>query len=156
MKVVFDSSIYVSAFATPGGIAEKAILGALEGAFVLAFSRPILDEVLRILARKLARDSEELFRIAFFISSAAELVKPIRRIHVLADEPDNRILECAPAAHADVIVTGDRALLAIGAYEGIQILTLREFVDALGPGGSLHEKRARYRIGKRKKLTATV
>jgi predicted nucleic acid-binding protein len=29
------------------------------------------------------------------------------------DEPDNRVLECAMAGHADAIVTGDRALLAL-------------------------------------------
>jgi predicted nucleic acid-binding protein len=40
----------------------------------------------------------------------------IPRLHLLADEPDNRILECAVAAKARYIVTGDRALRALSKY----------------------------------------
>ena len=47
----------------------------------------------------------------------------------MKDEPDNRILECAVAGRADVIVTGDRALLALGEYRGARIISLREYLD---------------------------
>jgi putative PIN family toxin of toxin-antitoxin system len=147
VKVVFDPNIYVSAFAIPGGVAEQALDGAMEGAFRLALSRPILDEVLGVLARKFARDSEELARIALFLASLAEMVKPVRRVDVLADEPDNRILECATSAKADLIVTGDREMLALASWKGIAILSLRDFLDSLGPALSLHEPRASYVIG---------
>jgi putative PIN family toxin of toxin-antitoxin system len=151
VKVVFDSNIYVSAITLPGGVAEQALDGALEGAFQLALSRPILDEVLGVLARKFARDSEELARVALFLASVAEMVKPVRRVDVLADEPDNRILECALASKADLIVTGDREMLALGNWNGIAILSLRDFVDGLGPARSLHEPVAPYRIRKAKR-----
>ena len=49
---------------------------------------------------------------------------------VREDPDDNRILECALAADADVIVSGDRHLLKLGAYEGITILTPRDFLKA--------------------------
>ncbi len=42
--------------------------------------------------------------------------------------PDNRILECATAGGAALIVTGDRAMLALGQFEGVEIITLREFL----------------------------
>jgi hypothetical protein len=45
------------------------------------------------------------------------------------DEPDNRILECAVAGRAEVIVTGDKALLALKRYKTIQVLTLRGYLD---------------------------
>lgn len=144
MKVVFDSNIFVSAFAIPGGVAEQAQDGAMEGAFQLVMSRPILDEVLGVLSRKFARDSEELARVALFLASVAEMVKPVRRVDVLADEPDNRILECAAAAKADLIVTGDREMLALASWKGIAILSLRDFMDGLGPARWLHEPRASY------------
>lgn len=145
MKVVFDSSVCVSAFAVPGGVGEQALDAAMDGAFQLALSRPILEEVLSVLARKFARAPEELARIAVFLASLAEMVRPDRRIRVLADEPDNRILECASAADADVIVTGDRAMLALRSREGIAILSLRDFVDGLGPSCSVHEPGIPYR-----------
>jgi predicted nucleic acid-binding protein len=39
------------------------------------------------------------------------------------------VLECAARSHADVIVSGDKDLLAVGEYEGIRILTPRAFLD---------------------------
>ena len=50
------------------------------------------------------------------------------------DEPDNRILECAVEAAAHVIVSGDRHLRALRAYRRIDIMTPREFLDALSAG----------------------
>ena len=49
-----------------------------------------------------------------------------------ADEPDNRVLECAVAGRADAIVTGDRAMLKLRRFEGIEILTLRAFLTRVG------------------------
>ncbi|HSW82376.1 MAG TPA: putative toxin-antitoxin system toxin component, PIN family [Usitatibacter sp.] len=151
MKVVFDSNVYVSAFAIPGGVAQQALEAAMEGAFELALSRPILAEVLGVLARKFARDPDEVSRAALLLSSLAEFVAPSRRVQVLADEPDNRVLECASAAGADVIVTGDRQMLALGTWEEIEILSLRQFVDRLGPRHGVHQPRARYRVSQPRK-----
>lgn len=129
MKVVFDTNIYVSAFIFPGGRAETAIQRALLGEVTLMISRDILREVLDVLARKFSHDPEELARVAVFLDDLAETVAPRRRLHVLDDEPDNRILECAIAAKADAIVTGDRAMLRLGAYRGIRIIPLAAFLD---------------------------
>jgi len=46
------------------------------------------------------------------------------------DEPDNRILECALAAKADVIVTGDQHLLKLKRFPGILVASPREFLSA--------------------------
>lgn len=133
MRVVFDTNILVSAFVFPGGRAEEALQRILEERDELLLSRAILDEWLGVLARKFARDAEELARVAVFLGELATLVKPTRRLRVLKDAPDNRILECAGAAGADAIVTGDRALLALGEYAGTRILSLREYLDATNP-----------------------
>lgn len=132
MKAVLDTNIFISALALPGGQAEKVVFAAAEGRFNLAISKPIIHEVLGVLARKFARDPEELARVAVFLSELGELVQPRKMLHVLRDEPDNRILECALTAHAKVIVTGDRAMLDLGEYKGIRILTLREFLRTIG------------------------
>ena len=131
MKAVLDTNIFISALALPGGQAEKAVLGAVEGRFELAISKPIIHEVLGVLARKFARDAEELARIAVFLSELGEVVQPRKTLQVLSDEPDNRILECALTAHAKVVVTGDRAMLNLGEYKGIRMVTLREFLETI-------------------------
>ena len=117
----------------PGGRAEEALQRILEERDELLLSKAILDELLGVLARKFARDAEELARVAVFLGELATMVKPTRRLRVLEDAPDNRILECAAAAGADRIVTGDRALLALGEYAGTRILSLREYLDATSP-----------------------
>lgn len=135
MKVVFDTNILVSAVVFPGGRGEDALKRIVEERDELALSKPILDELLGVLARKFARDAEELSRIAVFLGEIAKIVKPRGRLSILTDAADNRILECAIAAGADAIVTGDKALLALRAYRGIRILSLHDYLAI--PGGAL-------------------
>jgi putative PIN family toxin of toxin-antitoxin system len=67
--------------------------------------------------------------VAVFLADLAiSVVDPKRRLHVLKDEPDNRILECAVTGKADVIVTGDREMLKLKKYKNIPIITLREYL----------------------------
>jgi putative PIN family toxin of toxin-antitoxin system len=133
VRVVFDSNIYVSALTLPGGRADAAIQRAIAGEVQLAISKSIVGEVLGVLANKFDRNAEELARVAVFLSELAEVVAPRTTVHVLADDPDNRVLECARAARAEVIVTGDRRMLALGEFHGIAILSLREFLAGSGP-----------------------
>ena len=95
----------------------------------MLISRPILDELLGVLARKFSRDPEELSRVAVFLGDLAELVDPPQRVFVLADEPDNRILECAVAGRADLVVTGDKQMLALEEWRGIAIVSLARYLE---------------------------
>ncbi len=130
MRVVFDTNVLVAALVFPGGQGEKALQRILEERDELFLSRAILDELLGVLARKFARDAEALSRVAVFLGEVSTLVKPARRAKVLRDDPDNRILECASAAGAHAIVTGDREMLALGEYAGVRILSLAEYLAA--------------------------
>lgn len=130
MRVVFDTNIFVSALVFPGGQAEEALLRVIEDKDHLILSKAILDELLRVLASKFSRDREELARVAVYLSDIGKRVKPQEKIRVLEDEANNRILECALAGRADTIVTGDRAMLGLGSYKGIKMMTLRDYLDA--------------------------
>jgi putative PIN family toxin of toxin-antitoxin system len=118
----------VSALAIPGSRAEEAIDRIVSGEDELLVSRAIIDELLGVLARKFSRDREELSRVAVLLADLGELVEPRERLTVVADEADNRILECATAGHADVIVTGDRGLLAVGRFRQTRIVRLSEYL----------------------------
>ena len=135
MKVVYDTNIYVSALAIPGGQAERAFALALEGRAKVCISKPIVHETLRILATKFARAPEQLARTAIFLTDLGESVAPRTKLAILSDEPDNRILECAVAGRADAIVTGYKALLALRTYEGTRILSLRQFLNEMDATG---------------------
>lgn len=129
MKVVFDTNVLVSALVFPGGSADMALRRIIEEEDRLLISKPILDELLGILARKFSRDPEELAHVAVFVSGLSVLVKPRRKLAVLADEPDNRVLECAVTGAADAIVTGDKAFLNLGSFRNVRILSLRAYLD---------------------------
>ena len=63
------------------------------------------------------------------MSEMAITVEPVERLNVLLDEPDNRILECALEGDADKIVTGDKAMLSLSAYETVEIISLRSYLS---------------------------
>jgi putative PIN family toxin of toxin-antitoxin system len=130
MRVVFDTNIFVSAFVVPGSLAEKAVLKIIEGEDILLLSKEILDELLSILSAKFSRDREEISRVAVIISEMVEWVKPNIRISVLKDEPDNRILECAAAGEADIIVTGDKEMLRLKVYEKTKVISLKAYLES--------------------------
>jgi uncharacterized protein len=128
VKVVFDTNIYVSALVLPGSRAENALRRVIEGHDQLLFSRPILGELLDVLARKFARDPEELSRVAVFLDDLGTVVETGDQVSDLADEPDNRILECAVAGGADLVVTGDKKMLALKVWRDIAIVSLAEYL----------------------------
>ncbi|GFN22394.1 hypothetical protein TAMC210_07100 [Thermanaeromonas sp. C210] len=60
------------------------------------------------------------------------LILPHVEINVIkADPSDNRFLECIKAGKPDCLISGDSHLLALGEYEGIPIITPREFLETL-------------------------
>lgn len=130
MKVVFDTNVFVSALTFRGGRGEQALLRVLDRRDSLVLSKPILDELLRILATKFSREREELSRVAVYLAELAQMVDPPARIDVLSDEPDNRILECAVAGGVDIIVTGDRSVLELKEFRGIKIVSLRRYLES--------------------------
>lgn len=129
MRVVFDSNVLLAALLFPGGRADAAGTRILEGRDELIISLPIIREVLAVPASKFSRDKEELSRVAVVLGEMGTLVEPSRRLSVFRDEPDNRILECAVEGKAEAIVTGDKAMLAVGEYEGIRLITLADYLD---------------------------
>ena len=129
MRVVFDTNVLVSALVFPDGRADAAVRGIIEGKDDLVLSTDILREVLSVLARKFGRDKEELSRVAVILSEMAEVVEPTTRLKVFRDDPDNRILECAVAGKATAIVTGDKAMLALGEHAGVRLISLSPYLS---------------------------
>ena len=128
MKAVFDTNIFISAFIIPGSQGEKAFLLARQRRFELYTSVPILTETANKLREKFNQSEEDIKEALKPISRAAEVLKPSIKLDVLEDVPDNRILECAVEAKADVIVTGDRHLLKLKKFQGIPVVRLVDFL----------------------------
>ena len=131
VRVVFDTNIYISAFAIPGGNAEEAYSHAVRGSFELVTSHAILAETANVLRGKFDWSDERVEKLLRTLSRTATVVKTKPSLHVLTDEPDNRILECALQADADMIVTGDRHLLDLKRYQTTSIVQLSDFLPLI-------------------------
>jgi uncharacterized protein len=129
VRVVFDTNVLVSAIVFPGSVADRALGHVLpDGTDTLLLSDALLDELLTVMARKFARDAEALSRLAIFLVGNSERVEPRVKVSVLADDPDNRVLECAVSGKADAIITGDKKMLVLRRFESIPVLNLRSYL----------------------------
>lgn len=129
-RIVADTNIYISALNFAGAADELLALGRA-GVIEVFISPPILEEIAGVLLRKFRWTPPRVREAARAIRSFAVLVNPEESLNIVRDdEPDNRILECAVAARADVIVTGDQHLLKLKRFRGILIATPRELLDA--------------------------
>jgi putative PIN family toxin of toxin-antitoxin system len=131
LKVVFDTNIFISAFVISGSKAEEAYLDCLKGHFTLYSSVAILTETAQKLREKFGWEENKIIRLLKIISKVAIIIKTRPHIHLLDDDPDNRILECAIEVKADFIVTGDKHLLSLKHFQNIHILKLSDFLEIL-------------------------
>lgn len=131
LKVVLDTNVLVSALLFTGPVNRLVSLWQ-EGRFVPLVSKDILVEYLRVLAYpRFELTAEEIrFLIEEVVLPFAVTVKtsPGRAI-VRRDPADDKFLHAAAAGRARFIVSGDRHLLATGAYRGARIVTAREFLS---------------------------
>ncbi len=65
------------------------------------------------------------------IQALALMVEPHSQVSMCRDENDNRVLECAIDGQADFIVSGDTDLLELQTFQGIAILTVRDFLNRI-------------------------
>jgi putative PIN family toxin of toxin-antitoxin system len=131
LRVVFDTNIYISAFVIPGGNAEKAYLGAINGDFELYTSVAILTELARKLEEKFGWEKPRIVQLIRSMSDVALVLKTRPCLKVLSDDPDKRILECASKAEAELLVTGDNHLLELEEYGNCKIVKLSPFLTML-------------------------
>ena len=134
MRVVFDTNIFISAFLIPGSQGEQAFLLARRRRFELYSSVAILTETANTLRTKFDQSEDDIQDALKLLSRASEVLKPKSRVTVIKDQADNRILECALDAHADIVVTGDRHLLGLKKFQDIAIVRLADFLRMFPDG----------------------
>jgi putative PIN family toxin of toxin-antitoxin system len=138
IRAVLDANILVSAILVPAGIPARILLAAFAGVFSCLASEVIVSEVLTTIGRDRVRrryrvDPSWLSQVQRFLESRPVLVPITVDVRGVASHPeDDLILATAVSAQAEYLVTGDRQLLALGQYQGVQIVTPRDFATILG------------------------
>ena len=132
MRVVLDTDILISAFVFPGGPPEDVLRAALEGRIELVTSPPLLAEFGRVLSSKLGWELAFAEETVAQVARIGTVVRPKERVSGIADDPDDdRVLEAASSARADVIVSGDRHLLSLRTWRGIEVEKATQFLRRL-------------------------
>lgn len=129
-RAVLDSNVYISALCFGRHSPPSQCLGLAVGRrFELWTSPAILLEVGNKLEVKFAWEAAKARDAVRLVAGIARLAhtKPSLNI-VRADPADNRILECAVAADAHFVVTGDSHLLELGAYAGTTMIAPVQFI----------------------------
>ena len=121
--LVLDSDVYISAVLF-GGKPRRIIEAALTGRARLAISPSILKEIESVLKGKKFKFPEAAAReVINEIVNLAEIFEPVEKISLIKEDPaDNRIMECALAAGAAAIISGDSHLLSLGIFRAIAVL----------------------------------
>ena len=133
LRLVIDTNIVVSAALKFDGLQRTVLLLAISKPARLYVSNAILTEYRDGLARPefqiRKRPRQQLVGL---IRKRAHLVDPVRTIRVANDLDDNIFIECADAARADYLVTGNVRHFP-RFWKNTKVVTSREFVSLVSP-----------------------
>ena len=130
LRGVFDNNVLVSA-ALLGGVPRKAFDKLLDNGTILV-SVPVLLELADVLNRPkfdkyVTQDERMRFMVSFL--KVAEMIEIDEAITACRDPKDDKLLELAVCGNADFLVTGDKDLLVLNPFRGVEIITPRGFLD---------------------------
>ncbi|PDW00924.1 putative toxin-antitoxin system toxin component, PIN family [Candidatus Viridilinea mediisalina] len=127
--VVFDTNVLLSAIGWRGRPA--LCLDRVRHGLAIGFtSEDLLQELRDKLRTKLVFSDSQVEQTLTYILSFIRITKIKENIMFIAADPDDdRVLECAVAAGANYLVTGDRRhLLPLRSFRTIEIITVAEFL----------------------------
>jgi uncharacterized protein len=133
MRVVIDTNVFISRLLLPDSVPGRAARLAIDSGIVLV-SEDSLKELADVLGRPkldayLALKTRQQFFLEF--EEIAELVPIVQRIRACRDPKDDKFLELAVNGRAELILTGDRDLLALHPFSGITIQSPADYLAAL-------------------------
>ena len=139
MRVVLDTNVLVSGLFF-GGVPGKILSAWHAGRITVVLSAPILAEYREVGAELSARYGDLDFEsfAALLVMNSEVVDSPEHMPEAICSDPaDDKFLACAAASGARVIISGDRHLLAVSGWHGIEVLRPRAFVDRHLPESEL-------------------
>ena len=132
IRVVLDTNVLVSANLSEEGLETLVVSLALNRKIQLHVSEPILQEYERVLRYpRLKFEAKEVARFLARLRRGSVLVMPTRKVSASPDEADNRFLECAEAARADFLVTGNKKHFP-KRWKTTEVVNTRELLGRIG------------------------
>jgi putative PIN family toxin of toxin-antitoxin system len=133
LRLVIDTNVLISAALKPTGLQRTVLLLAITKPARLYVSRPILAEYGDVLKRPELQIRKGLRQqLLQLIRKHSYTVVPARRLEVTSDPDDNIFIECADAARADYLVTGNQKHFP-RFWKKTKVITPREFISLIAP-----------------------
>jgi uncharacterized protein len=133
IRVVLDTNIVVSAHLQGAGLSAFVLDLALASKIQSYVTADILEEYEGVLRRpRFGIDRKKVSESIRLIKRKAKRVKPTRKLSLSADPDDNKFLECAEAAKADYLVTGNRRHFP-STYKTTKVISPRELIEIITP-----------------------
>ena len=131
LRVVLDTNIIVSALLQPIGPTAQVFSFALGGAMHFFVSGAVFDEYEEVIRRPKFRRAEQTIAAALeAIRQKAVWVRPVEHIQACSDPDDDIFLECAQAAKAAYLVTGNTKDFP-ASWHDTRIVTARHLLDIM-------------------------
>lgn len=133
LRLVVDTNILVSAALKPDGLQRTVLVLATTKPAHLYVTGAILAEYREVLARPELQIRKGLQQqLLQLIKSHSHSIKPVRALQVTKDPDDNRFVECADAARADYLITGNQRHFP-KFWKKTKVVTSREFISIVAP-----------------------
>jgi len=135
LRVVLDTNVLLSMLGFPGGRMDALWDVIQDGLCEVYLSEFILEELARNLRKKARLSAFDIQNVLTLLRNRATMIEPHTHLDVIKrKDSDNRILECAVDANADVLVTGNfQDLLPLHEFQCIKILKPRDFLARYFP-----------------------
>ena len=133
LRLVIDTNVVVSAALKPEGLQRTVLLLAMTKSVRWYVSEAIVAEYALVLARpelKIRRSSRQ--QLLQLIKNHPRVVVPSRMAQITSDPDDNIFVECADAAHADYLVTGNQRHFP-KFWKNTKIISSTEFLSVIAP-----------------------
>ena len=134
VHVVLDTNILLSGLAYPASVPGSIVAAWRSGSLQVSLSHYILDELRRVLPKLRSRhglSDDGIADLVDCLAFQADLVEPAAHWDAQLTDPfDQAILGTLLAAQADYLVTGDKALLALG--DRYPVITAAQFAALHG------------------------
>lgn len=129
VRVVLDTNIFISALLQPAGPPAQVFVLALAGSIRMCISAPIFAEYEEVIRRpRFGRKPEQIEAALGAVRDSSLWVRPMQRIRACSDPDDNVFLECAAAAEAHFLISGNLRHFP-SEWDRVRIVTARQFLE---------------------------
>jgi putative PIN family toxin of toxin-antitoxin system len=132
IRAVIDTNVLVSALISPSGNAALVVLAVQQGMVRPSFSEAILQEYTAVLARpRFAFASAEIAALLDMFRAKGDFFRPDKSVARSPDPADTKFLQCADAAQADFIVTGNKRHFPGAPYGPTHVVNATQLLERI-------------------------